>query len=317
MTTTIPAVPVTTTGRVAEPRRPSSPRLAGVSRAKAKAGWILLIPALIHSVIFMALPTIIVVTLGFTDARVVGQGDWVWLGNYIKLFQDDTFRTALLNTLAYTLVVVPVGMAVALLIALGLNVHIRARGLFRTLFYIPVVTSAVAVSTVWLWIYNPSSGLANEVLAFFGIGRSGWLTDPDIALPALMLIGIWQGLGAKMIIYLAALQGVSQELIEAARLDGANRWQLFWNVTWPALRPVQFFVLVTSIAGSFQVFDLVYVMTQGGPANATNVLTFDIFTNAFSRLQIGYASAETVIMFVFVGIMIYLGRLTQRDRKEL
>jgi multiple sugar transport system permease protein len=278
---------------------------------------VLLVPALIHSVIFMAVPTIIVVVLGFTDARVVGRGDWVWLGNYIKLFQDDTFRTALLNTLAYTIVIVPVGMAVALLIAVGLNAQIRARGLYRTLFYIPVVTSAVAVSTVWLWIYNPSSGLANEVLAFFGIGRSGWLTDPDVALPALMLIGIWQGLGAKMIIYLAALQGVSQELVEAARLDGANRWQLFWNVTWPALRPVQFFVLVTSIAGSFQVFDLVYVMTQGGPANATNVLTFDIFTNAFSRLQIGYASAETVIMFAFVGIMIYLGRLTQRDRKEL
>jgi multiple sugar transport system permease protein len=317
VTTTVPAIPVTRTGRDAEPRRPVRPKLAGVSRAKARAGWVLLVPALIHSVIFMAVPTIIVVVLGFTDARVVGQGDWVWFGNYIKLFQDDTFRTALLNTFAYTLVIVPVGMAVALLIAVGLNVQIRARGLFRTLFYIPVVTSAVAVSTVWLWIYNPSSGLANEVLAFFGIGRSGWLTDPDIALPALMLIGIWQGLGAKMIIYLAALQGVSQELIEAARLDGANRWQLFWNVTWPALRPVQFFVLVTSIAGSFQVFDLVYVMTQGGPANATNVLTFDIFTNAFSRLQIGYASAETVIMFIFVGIMIYLGRLTQRDRKEL
>ncbi|KRC51908.1 ABC transporter permease [Leifsonia sp. Root227] len=308
---------LTAGSRGGRPRSRAPHKLSGVSRAKARAGWVLLIPALIHSVIFMAVPTVIVVVLGFTDARVVGRGDWVWLGNYIKLFQDDTFRTALLNTFAYTLVVVPVGMAVALLIAIGLNVQIRARGLFRTLFYIPVVTSAVAVSTVWLWIYNPSSGLANEVLAFFGIGRSGWLTDPDIALPALMVIGVWQGLGAKMIIYLAALQGVSQELIEAARLDGANRWQLFWNVTWPALRPVQFFVLVTSIAGSFQVFDLVYVMTQGGPANATNVLTFDIFTNAFSRLQIGYASAETVIMFVFVGIMIYLGRLTQRDRKEL
>lgn len=288
----------------------------GIARAKARAGWILLVPALTHSVIFMALPTIIVVGLSLTDARVVGRGDVVWLDNYIELFQDQTFRTALLNTLAYTIVVVPVGMAVALLVALGLNAPIRGRAAYRTLFYIPVVTSAVAVSTVWLWIYNPASGLANEVLAFFGIGRSGWLTDPDIALPALMVIGVWQGLGSKMIIYLAALQGVSQELVEAARLDGANRWQIFWNVTWPALGPVQFFVLVTSIAGSFQVFDLVYVMTQGGPANATNVLTFDIFTNAFSRLQIGYASAETVIMFVFVGVMIYLGRLTQRDRKD-
>lgn len=292
-------------------------RTSGVERAKARAGWILLAPALLHSIIFMAVPTIIVVLLGFTDARIAGKGDFIGLDNYVKLFQDASFKQAFVNTLLYTIVVVPIGMGVALLIAVGLNQQIRARGVFRTLFYIPVVTSAVAVSAVWLWIYNPSSGLANEVLAFFGIARSGWLTDPNVALPALMLIGVWQGLGSKMIIYLAALQGVSQELVEAARLDGANRWQLFWNVTWPALRPVQFFVLVTSIAGSFQVFDLVYVMTQGGPANATNVLTFDIFTNAFARLHIGYASAETVIMFIFVGVMIYLGRLTQRERKEL
>ncbi|MFZ4894413.1 carbohydrate ABC transporter permease [Plantibacter sp. Mn2098] len=298
------------------PRRQRA-RTSGVERAKARAGWILLAPALLHSIIFMAVPTIIVVLLGFTDARIAGKGDFIGLDNYVKLFQDASFKQAFVNTLLYTIVVVPIGMGVALLIAVGLNQQIRARGVFRTLFYIPVVTSAVAVSAVWLWIYNPSSGLANEVLAFFGIARSGWLTDPNVALPALMLIGVWQGLGSKMIIYLAALQGVSQELVEAARLDGANRWQLFWNVTWPALRPVQFFVLVTSIAGSFQVFDLVYVMTQGGPANATNVLTFDIFTNAFARLHIGYASAETVIMFIFVGVMIYLGRLTQRERKEL
>lgn len=308
---------MTTTSRpqAAVPSR-RRPRTSGVERTKARAGWFLLAPALLHSIIFMAIPTIIVVWLGFTDARIAGRGEFIGFDNYIELFQDSTFRTALLNTVAYTIVAVPVGMIIALVIALGLNQQIRARGVFRTLFYVPVVTSAVAVSAVWLWIYNPSSGLANEVLAFFGLARSGWLTDPNVALPALMLIGIWQGLGTKMIIYLAALQSVSQELVEAARLDGANHWQIFWNVTWPALGPVQFFVLVTSITSSFQVFDLVYVMTQGGPANATNVLTFDIFTNAFARLHIGYASAETVIMFIFVGILIFFGRLTQRERKE-
>ena len=300
------------------PRRGSTafgPRARGIERAKARAGWILLLPALLHSVIFLAVPTIIVVWLGFTDARIAGQGDFVGIQNYVDLIQDDKFRRSFVSTLLYTIVVVPLGMAIALAIAVGLNQQIRARGLFRTLFYVPVVTSAVAVSAVWLWIFNPGAGLANEVLAFFGLSRSGWLTDPHIALPTLMVVGIWQGLGSKMIIYLAALQGVSPELIEAAKLDGANRWQVFANVTWPALAPVQFFVLVTSIASSFQVFDLVYVMTQGGPANATNVLTFDIFTNAFARLHIGYASAETVIMFVFVGVMIALGRLAQKEEK--
>jgi len=277
----------------------------------------LLAPALVHSLLFLALPTVIVVVLGFTDARIAGRGDFVGLENYVELFSDETFRRALLNTALYTLVVVPFGMALALLVALGLDQRIRARGVFRTLFYIPVVTSAVAVSAVWLWIYSPAAGLANEALAFFGLSRSGWLTDPGVALPALMLIGVWQGLGSKMIVYLAALQNVSQDLLEAARLDGANLWQVFWNVTWPALSPVHFFVLITSIASSFQVFDLVYVMTQGGPANATNVLTFDIFTNAFARLHIGYAAAETVVMFIFVGVFITIGRLSQRDRKEL
>ncbi|MFB9234098.1 carbohydrate ABC transporter permease [Plantactinospora siamensis] len=288
-----------------------------MDRSKARAGWLLLGPALLHSVIFIAIPIVIVAVLSLTDARVASQGVFIGLDNYTELFHDDVFRKALVNTLLYTVVVVPVGMAIALSVAIGLNQQLRARGLFRTLFYIPVVTSSVAVSAVWLWIYNPAAGLANQVLAFFGLARSGWLTDPDVALPALMIIGVWQGLGNKMIVYLAALQGISPDLVEAARLDGAGRWQVFRHVTWPGLAPVHFFVLVTSITSSFQVFDLVYVTTHGGPADATNVLTFDIFTNAFTRLQIGYASAETVVMFGFVAVMIYLGRLTQRDRREL
>jgi multiple sugar transport system permease protein len=308
---------VTRSGRPSTEAAPRRRTAHGIERAKARAGWILLGPALLHSLIFVALPAVIVVVLGFTDARVIGQGTFIGIGNYVTLLSDPTFRQALLNTLLYTIVVVPVAMALALLIALGLNQRIRARGLFRTLFYVPVVTSTVAVSAVWLWIYNPSSGLANEVLAFFGLHRSGWLTDPNIALPALMVVGIWQGLGSKMIIYLAALQGISEELVEAARLDGANRWQVFRNVVWPGIAPVQFFVLVTSIAASFQVFDIVYVTTHGGPANATDVLTFDIFTNAFTRLQIGLASAETVIMLVFVAAMIAIGRLSQRERKDI
>ncbi|MEV0800792.1 sugar ABC transporter permease [Kribbella sp. NPDC050281] len=300
---------------VATSPRPSRRRHSGVEGAKARAGWLLLAPSLVHSVIFIAIPGLMAVYLSFTNARVAGQGDWIGLKNYLDLFQDAQFVNAVKNTLLYTIAVVPVALSLA--VALGLNQKIPARGLFRTLFYIPVVTSTVAVAAVWLWIYNPAAGLGNQVLAFFGLARSGWLTDPDVALPALMVVGVWQGLGAKMIIYLAALQSISQDLIEAATLDGASRWQTFWNVTWPGLGPVHFFVLVTSIAGSFQVFDLIYVTTGGGPANATNVLTFDIFTNAFERLHIGYASAETVIMLVFVGILISLGRLSLRNREDL
>ena len=296
-----------------EPRRP---RRNGVEKAKARAGWLLLAPSLVHSVIFIAIPGLMAVYLSFTNARVAGQGDWIGLKNYFDLFQDADFLRALKNTLLYTVAVVPVAMGVSLAVAIGLNQKVPGRALFRTLFYIPVVTSTVAVAAVWLWIYNPAAGLGNQVLSFFGVARSGWLTDPSVALPALMLVGIWQGLGAKMIIYLAALQSISQDLIEAAKLDGASKWQTFWHVTWPGLAPVHFFVLVTSIASSFQVFDLIYVTTGGGPANATNVLTFDIFSNAFERLHIGYASAETVVMLIFVGILISLGRLSLRSNRE-
>ncbi len=296
--------------------RPVRHRRNGVERAKARAGWLLLAPSLVHSVIFIALPGLMAVYLSFTNARVAGQGEWIGVRNYVDLFGDADFLRAVKNTLLYTIAVVPVAMGVSLAVAIGLNQKIPGRALFRTLFYIPVVTSTVAVAAVWLWIYNPAAGLGNQVLAFFGVARSGWLTDPDVALPALMLVGIWQGLGAKMIIYLAALQSISPDLLEAAKLDGASRWQTFWNVTWPGLAPVHFFVLVTSIASSFQVFDLIYVTTGGGPANATNVLTFDIFSNAFERLHIGYASAETVVMLVFVGILISLGRLSLRSNRE-
>ncbi len=288
-----------------------------IQSAQARAGWILLAPALIHSAVFIVLPLALVVWLSVTDARIAGRGDFVGLENYIELITSDkTFHRAFLNTVLYSIVVVPVAMALALLIAVGLNQRIHGRGVFRTVYYIPVVTSGVAVSAVWLWIYSPSGGLANEILAFFGLARSGWLTDPNAALPALMVIGVWQGLGTKIVLYLAALQSVSFEQLEAAQIDGANRWQSFWNVTWPALAPVHFFVLVTSITGSLQVFDLVYVMTGGGPGDATNVLVFDIFNNAFARLHIGYASAETVLLLFLIGAMVALGRLAQRDKGD-
>jgi multiple sugar transport system permease protein len=206
---------------------------------------------------------------------------------------------------------VPVSMLIALLVAIALNQKIHALGAFRTAYYIPVVTATVAVGTVWLWIFNPGSGLANGVLALFGLSPVGWLTDPELALPSLMVVGIWQGLGAKMVIYLAALQGVSAQLVEAANLDGANRWQVFRNVTWPAIAPAQFFVLITSIVGTFQVFDLVYVTTKGGPGLATNVLVFDVYNNAFQSLRLGYASAETVIMMILIGAFILIGRRMQ------
>ncbi|WP_328989788.1 sugar ABC transporter permease [Kribbella sp. NBC_01245] len=279
---------------------------------QVRAGWLLLSPALLHSLVFILIPVGAAVVLSFTDYSFGDSWSWVGFENYGELFKDQDFRAALWNTIVYAVVVIPLSMVIALVIALGLNQKVRAIGFFRTAFYLPTVTATVAIATIWLWIFNPGSGLANGVLSLFGLAPAQWLTNPDTALPSLMIVGVWQGLGAKMIIYLAALQGVSRDLLEASSLDGAGRWQTFRNVTWPALGPVQFFVLVTSIVGTFQVFDLVYVMTKGGPGTETTVLVLDIYQNAFQALRLGFASAETVMMMILIAAFIGLGRLIQK-----
>lgn len=292
--------------------RPSTGRRS-LERGQVRAGWLLLAPALLHSAVFIVIPTIAAIVLSFTDYSFGDTWSWIGLANYGQLFGDEDFLASLWHTIVYSIVVVPVSMALALLIAIGLNQKIRGLAIFRTAFYIPTVTATVAVATIWMWIFNPGSGLANGFLSLFGLAPAQWLAGPDSALPSLMIIGTWQGLGAKMIIYLAALQGVSGDLMEAADLDGAGRWQRFRNVVWPSLAPVQFFVLVTSIVGTFQVFDLVYVTTQGGPGTATRVLVFDIYTKAFQSLQLGLAAAETVMMMILIGAFIMIGRLSQRN----
>lgn len=288
--------------------KPSRKLIAG----QVRAGWLLLSPALLHSLVFILIPVGAAVVLSFTDYSFGDSWSWVGFENYGELFKDQDFRAALWNTIVYAVVVIPLSMVIALVIALGLNQKVRAIGFFRTAFYLPTVTATVAIATIWLWIFNPGSGLANGVLSLFGLAPAQWLTNPDTALPSLMIVGVWQGLGAKMIIYLAALQGVSRDLLEASSLDGAGRWQTFRNVTWPALGPVQFFVLVTSIVGTFQVFDLVYVMTKGGPGTETTVLVLDIYQNAFQALRLGFASAETVMMMILIAAFIGLGRLIQK-----
>ena len=300
--------------RASSPRRR---RRGGLERTRRRAGWIMLAPALLHMGIFLLLPMAMAVFLSFTDYQFLGTYKVIGIQNYIDLLSDERFKTATSNTILYTLVTVPFAMALALLVALGLNAKIRAKGAFRVLYYLPQVTATVAIATVWLWIYQPNVGLANSLLGLVGIPPQQWLTSTQLALPSLMLVGIWQGLGAKMVVYLAALQNVSRDQIEAAQLDGANRWQIFRHVTWPALGPAHFFVLVTSIIASFQVFDLVFVMTKGGPGDSTTVMTFELYEQAFQSLKLGYASAQSVVLVVLIGIVTVIGVRLQRRGSDV
>ncbi|MEV6796241.1 sugar ABC transporter permease [Streptomyces sp. NPDC051320] len=281
----------------------TSPASRRLTRGQRRAGWTLLTPSLAHMGLFVAAPVLMMLGFSFFRYDFLQAPQWIGLQNYSTLLEDDRFRTALWNTVVYTVVVVPVGMGLALLIALALDQKIRFRGFFRTAYYLPHMTATVAIAVVWLWLLDPNLGAVNEFLALFGIARVNWLGSTQWSLPAIMVLGIWQGLGTKMVIYLAALQTVPPELKEAAQLDGANRVQVFRNVIWPSISSANLFVLVTSVIFSFQVFEQVYVMTQGGPINSTLVLTYDIYQNAFTRLKFGYACAESIVFLLVIGMV--------------
>ncbi|MBM3458138.1 MAG: sugar ABC transporter permease [Armatimonadetes bacterium] len=228
---------------------------------------------------------------------------WVGGENYQELLtQDLRFRKALGNTVLYVLGAVPFGTLNALGMALLLNQEVRGQALFRTLFYLPSVVSGVATSMMWMWLYNPSFGPINDFLARIGVPQDrlpGWLTDPQWALPALVFMSFW-GVGNAMLIYLAGLQGVPQHLYEAADLDGATPWIRFQHVTLPMLTPTLLFNLVMGIIGSFQTFTQAFVMTNGGPQDATLFYVLYLYQKAFQQFQMGYASAMAWILFVIV-----------------
>lgn len=265
-------------------------------------------PALLHAIIWIGIPVIAALVLSFTSYDVLTPPKFIGLGNYVDALTDPTFRRSVLNTGVYAFFTVPVAMAVALMIAVMLNTRIRGRAWFRTAIFIPQVTATIAVALVWLWIYEPQNGLANALLSFVGLSGQNWLSSTTLAMPAVIVVGIWQGIGLKMLIYLAALQGLPRELYEAASVDGASRLRQFFSITLPLLRPATFFVFVTSVIGAFQSFDQIYILTDGGPANTTTMMTYEIYKSAFREFRMGYACAQSLILFAVLAILTILNR---------
>ena len=305
MTTTevLPDVPGAAGSGGAEPvkRRKATDR-------QRRTAWLMVAPAGLHALFWIALPVLATFALSVTNYSVLAPLRFVGLNNYTKAFSDPVFRLSIWHTAVYTFFTVPVAMAVAVFLAVLLNQQIRARAWYRAAIFLPQVTATVAVAMVWLQIYDPQSGLANKVLSGLGIGSSAWLFDPSSALGSVIVVGIWQGIGIKMIIYLAALQNIPDELYEAAELDGATAWQRFRRITLPMLRPATLFVSVVSIIGAFQAFDQIYVLTQGGPANATTMMTYEVYRSAFSNFQMGLACAKSVVLFIFLFGLTVLNR---------
>ncbi|MCA9905428.1 MAG: sugar ABC transporter permease, partial [Anaerolineae bacterium] len=208
------------------------------------------------------------------------------------------------------------GMAFSLAIALVMNQKLRGVYLFRTLFFMPVVSSWVAVSIIWLTLLDPNVGIVNYVLSWFGLPAINWLGDPRSAMPAIVLIAIWKSAGFNMVIWLAGLQAIPKELYEAAAIDGANRWQTFWRLTLPLLAPTSFFLAVTGVIGSFQVFTPVYVLTRGGPLDSTNTAVYHIYRRAFQEFDFGYASAQSWVLFAVIFIATLIQLIYVRRRRE-
>jgi multiple sugar transport system permease protein len=259
-----------------------------------------LAPSLIMLLAFWIGPMIGTVWVSLQDWNLIGVPSFVGLDNYAELAKDAEFHAALLHTLGYLVGYLPLVLILGLAVALLLHANLPAMTLYRAMFFLPVVSSWVAVSLLWKWLLNPADGLINRGLALIGVGGPGWWTDPDWAMPSVILASVWKDVGFVAVILLAGLQAIPKDLLEAADLDGASAWRRLRSITLPLLSPSLFFVTVISLINGFQVFDQVWVMTGGGPGGASTVVVEQIVRYAFSYGRVGYASAMSIVLFVII-----------------
>ncbi|MEZ4863315.1 MAG: sugar ABC transporter permease [Caldilineaceae bacterium] len=267
--------------------------------AERRDAYLFITPWILGFLLFTAGPMLGSLYISFTRWEIVTPSVWVGLQQYQKLFTDDRFYLSLWNTAYYVFLGVPLHLTLALVAALAMNMNLRGIRIFRTIYYVPSLTPAVANSILWLWIFHPQYGLANALLEWIGFGGLYWLQDPRIAKPAFIIMSFWT-IGGQMVILLAGLKGIPEQLYEAAAMDGANTWQRFWNVTLPLLTPALFFNLIIAIIGAFQVFTQAYIMTEGGPNYATLFYLLYLYRNAFENFRMGYASAMAWVLFVII-----------------
>ena len=263
------------------------------------AAWIFIAPAILGTFIFILIPVICSFGLSFTSWDMLNPINFVGLENYKLLLRDGLFYKILLNTIVFALSTSILGVIIPLILAAILNSKIRGSEFYKTAYFLPFITPMVVVGIVWAWIFDPNIGFLNQVLNI----HINWLYDSKFAMPALIIVSVWKLIGYNMIIFLSAFSSVSQSLFEAAKIDGANAYQTFKNVTIPLLSPTIFFVVIITAISSFQVFDLIYLMTQGGPFDSTNVLVYSIYKNAFEYFNIGKASAIAYVLFVIILVL--------------
>jgi len=299
-------------------------RLTGRQRGETIMAWLFSAPALLLLTVFLLIPFLMAFGFAFTDQRLIPNPNLptriVYFRNFVRLLEDEAFHRALLNNFLFAAVVVPLQTSFALLLAILVNQKLRAVNVFRTTYFSPVVTTMVVVAIIWTFLYNPGEGFINAFIQTISFGRLGpydWLNNTKLAFPAIMLLSIWQGVGFQMVIYLAGLQDIPDELYEAAQVDGANRWQQFWNITLPQLRNTTIFVVIATTILAFKLFDQVWVMTKGGPQEATMTTMIHVYREGFKQLRVGYASAIAVVFFLIVLGVSLLQRVFLREERTV
>lgn len=260
----------------------------------------MLAPSIAGFAVFLIAPIAVVVALSFYDWNFLSDPEFVGLRNYRDLAEDDRALQSIGNTFYYVLLNIPAQTVLALLLALALNAKIKARNAFRVLYVLPWMAMPVALGVIWRWLFDPLNGGLNRFLDLFGIDGADWLTDASWAMPVIASVNVWQYTGYTMLFFLAGLQAIPHQLYEAANVDGASPAYRFFKITLPLLRPAMLFVLITSVIGSFQVFDTIHVMTAGGPAGSTATLNYQIYLESFTQRNAGYASMLAVILFAVI-----------------
>jgi multiple sugar transport system permease protein len=306
----------------AVPTPPKRGRRSRVTEGGGNAGWLFIAPALVLIGLFFILPVMAALVLSLTDFDIYAIGDagnarFVGVANYVQLFGSPLFWQAIGNTFYFALIGGPLTIGASLGAALLVNARgARFRGFFRTVYFVPFVTTLVAVAIVWRYLYHPQYGLLNYALGAFGIDPIDWLGDPKWAMPAIILLAVWKNFGYNMLIFIAGLQGVPAELYEAAELDGAGPLRRFWHVTLPMLRPTLLFVAVITMIGYFQLFAEPYVMTQGGPLRATTSLVLLMYEEGFRWWRMGYAAALAFVLFAVMLAWTFLQSRLQRGEAK-
>ena len=269
-------------------------------------GYVMISPILIGILLFSVIPVVFSLYISFTDWDMLHDQNWIGLQNYQTIFSDKMLGIIWKNTGLYCLIAIPGAIFFGLLLALAMNTKIRGVALYRTAFFMPNITTTVAVCIVWSWLYNKDFGLFNNILTSLGLEPIKWISSRKYAMPSVAIMSVWQAMGYDMILLTAGLKGIDETYYEAAMIDGANAWHRFWKITLPMLTPTLFFLVVTHCINYIQMFDAAYILTEGGPGYATRTVVMQIYNTAFTYFRMGEAASYAWVLFVVVFIITIL-----------